>query len=194
MRALSNRLKYGKDCPKPNEIIWVPVSRNLQAFKGLNGNRRLTGEVRGGDWHWEIISALQIPKVAECLQHWENGVPWEETGILDHLLAKIERQKQVDNCRTIWELKARYEQLDTIFSEVKRRGRLDPPNLRHWSCASLVDGILFHIDKTGAPIFGAGGCHRLAMAIALGHSVAPAIVGVVHPAGIGHLARYRRLQ
>jgi hypothetical protein len=193
VRAIKNRLRYGRHAPKPNEVIWVPISKNLCAFKGSDGNRRTTGQVLQGHWPWPVVNVLQIPKIAACLAHWEKGVSWEESGIIELMRQTAEKRGRADSCRTLAEIRSRYELLDSIYDQVKRTGRLDPPLANHWNSRCLLDGILFHIDGEGSPIFGEGGCHRLAMALSLGHEFVPAVLGLVHPNAIGSLKIYRRL-
>ena len=136
--------------------------------------------ILGGDWDANTFPITTQWKIAACLDHWVHHIPWHETGVYDRMMELIRQHGAVDQCRTLGDVIARYERLDQIYRVVKAEGRLrsrselDPKNFREGG------GIYIHVGRSGEPLFGLGGNHRLAIAIALDLSVFPAQVGVVH--------------
>lgn len=149
--------------------------------------------------HKDFASFVQVPvedlvKYRCCVAHWRDGIPWNETGIFDHMLNKIAEAGQPQSgCQTVDDLRKRYARLDRIFVRVKREGRLlhahelDTPS----AVGVTWNGIEVHLGAYGEPIFGDSGTHRLAMAHVLGLRRIPALLGFVHEAALSHLPRFR---
>lgn len=144
---------------------------------------------------WPLEQAIDInehPKIAFCIEHWEKGVAWENTGVLDHMEKILELYGTCDDCLNLDDVKERYFKLDKIFNNVKIRGRLltrkeiNPKNFRE------CGGILIHLGPDGEPFFAEGGFHRFAMAYILGVPF-PAQIGCVHITAISHLSYYRNI-
>ena len=97
------------------------------------------------------------------------------------MMGKIAAGERPDECASRDDILNRYESLDRVFEETRRRGRL-------LSKAELPDffrrehgGILIHIDRNGAPLRAAsGGIHRLAIAQILELPEIPVQIGAVH--------------
>jgi hypothetical protein len=101
------------------------------------------------------------------------------------MLDYIARHGPLDRCSSLEDVIERYRQLDGIFEQVRSEGRLrtvlevDPDGFRERG------GILVHLGPGRSFVFGGAGCHRLAMALALGFRSIPAKVGWVHPDWLG---------
>ena len=121
--------------------------------------------------------------MAAARLRWEGGASWEETEAYDQMLRLITQTgKSVDGCRSLDEVVRRYERLDAVFEQVREDRRL-----RSRSELPLPDrgfrevgGVYVHLGRSGQPIFGGGGFHRLAIARVLELPEIPAQLGVVH--------------
>ena len=106
------------------------------------------------------------------------------------MMLKINEKGVHDNCKTLSDVKERYARLDKIFEQVKEEGQLRPAGLPY-SKEHLTNGIIVHFDGEGTPLFGLGGCHRLAMAVVLDLPRVPVLMGMVHPRGAHKIETYR---
>lgn len=109
-----------------------------------------------------------------------NGVPWAETGAFDRMMAKIRVKGSADGCHDLESVIRRYEALDSVFEEVRAEGALRPAG-PPFSRDHKQNGLLVHFGRGAEPIFGLGGCHRMAIAIVLELPTVPVLVGRVHP-------------
>lgn len=181
---------YGSQAPRFAERVWVPtVSLNCSIKAGTSKDSARVID------HWPADAAVatrELPAIAACLDHWQNGVSWEATGIFQGMLDIIENEGKVDRLRSLHDIEQRYAAVDTLYNEaasarrLSTRAELIPGNFRE------EGGILVHLGPDGAPFFGRKGHHRLATAIALCFEHIPAQLGVVHVSALEHLARYRR--
>lgn len=186
-RDARNLIRHGTAAPRWGELVWVDPEA-VTSFVSSH-NRSYTGQVIGGDWDLATVPLIEHEKFVACHQHWVEGMPWEETGIIDLIVEDIEQYGSKDGCTTREEVVSRYHQLDDIFEQVKEEKRLrtrqevDPKAYRE------VGGIYIHIDRKDSPVFGNGGCHRLAIAHVVGLENVPAQVGVVHEEALGSWRR-----
>lgn len=91
-------------------------------------------------------------------QHFCEGVSWEDTGIIDHLLERMseEERTSIDGCRNREELKARYDRIDELYDDLKERGYQEEKH-------SSTNYVAVHITRDGEFVFAGSGCHRLAI-------------------------------
>jgi hypothetical protein len=155
-------------------------------------SRKHSGYVVDGDWDLNTIPLIEYPKFKFCIQHWVNGLSWEESGAYDFLMKLIEKKGgAVDNCLTLKDVIKRYEMLDVIYHQLSQNSKfhkqkqLNPNNFRE------TGGIFFHINRNNIPVFGGGGVHRLAMSKILNLNVVPAQLGVVHKAAIKDWIKFK---
>ena len=134
----------------------------------------------------EAVSSLWTDvKLLACIQHWRDGVPWEETGVYEHLLQRIaENEGKFDGCSNLGDVVERYRRLDELFASIRHEGRLRPRHEVSPGTFRESQGIGIHIDRNGGLVFSHRGTHRLAAALVLDLKVIPAQVGVVHRAAI----------
>lgn len=184
-----NRRNFGPEAPKFAEQLWVDPHEIVKA--GKIASSKQSGRVID-TWPDGALSPLmESSSIKACLQHWRDGLAWDQTGIIAQMLKAIERNGKVDRLRNEDDLRVRYEELDNIFIETKKemrlktRAELVPGNFRE------EGGILVHISPDGEPVFGKKGHHRLAMALALGLTRIPVQVGAVHRDAIASLHKYR---
>lgn len=190
-RDLVNILQYGYHAaPRSFETIWLDPARVTRWVK-TGFKRNQSGMVIAGDWDQQTVDFMSHDKVRAFFQHFEDGVPWEETGIYDLMLRRIEINGVYDECRTLDDVKARYDGIDKLYDTVRKDGRLltqqelNPGNIRE------KGGIHIHISRTGAPLFAGGGFHRLALAKLLQLKTIPVQLGVVHPDAVAEQVIHR---
>jgi hypothetical protein len=183
-----NRMRFGLDAPLFAERIYIDP-RHCEAItpakkKKLGWDRRLSGRIIR---NWpikkeEIVAVTQLKKIKYCIEHWVNGVAWENTGAYEF----YQRQGFA-----LGQIMKRYEKLDKIFEEVRLNGRfrakqeINPNNFRE------MDGIRINIGPSGQLIFGDGGTHRLAIALILDIAMIPAQVGCVYVGALDEVVKLR---
>lgn len=134
-----------------------------------------------------------MTKHAACVAHFRDGIDWEDTGIFEFSAKVIDRDGQLDGCKTPDDVRRRYDGLDQLFEQVRSEGRLrtanelDPES----TPGEERDGIFLHVGPGGTLLSGAGGIHRLAISQVLDLPVAPAQLGCVHPDGLSALDQLR---
>lgn len=184
-----NRQRHGPEAPLFAERIWIPldnVQRALKLWTPRDSGRVIT------EWPSSIIRPLgDLPTIQACLRHWRDGISWENTGLFAQMLAAIEKSGKVDKLRSLHDIEIRYRELDTLYLNVKKTGRLK-------SRAELIrgnfreeGGLLFHVGPKGEPFFGGKGNHRLAIALALELPFIPAQLGCTHEDGLSYLPELR---
>lgn len=198
MRDLWNRMQYGPEAPRSDELIFVDPLAVRDSYDRHAGGKPLrrqhSGMVVGGDWDLCRRPYAENVKSISCRMRYLDGADWEETPIFERLMRQIARGERPDDCGSREDLLNRYQTLDRVYDETRRRGRLLPQ-------ADLPDyfrgehgGILVHIDRDGLPLRASGGMHRLAIAQILELPEIPAQLGVVHPEALykARLAPLRR--
>ena len=177
---LINAFRFGHRAPRFAERIYVNLSPD---FLSLGHTHQLVGRVVT-KWPPEPRHGMYRFTGSEpfvsCRLHWEQGVPWEETALIDKALKAIAKHGVRDGCRTRGEVLARYQRLDALYEQAKAerrlrpRAELDVVGFREWL------GICFHVGPGGELVFGRMGQHRLAVAFILGIDRIPAMLGAIH--------------
>lgn len=195
-RDVSNRIKYGRSAPLFHELIWVdPGKVNTIIFrdeiKRVTGMNRTDSSAFVVDWDRVMHTAplMDQYRIQYCFKHWQEGLPWEELGVFDHM----ETTKKYGNL-PLKTIKSRFDMLDRAFEEARKTGRLKTRKEIHPSNFREKDGVLIHIGKDGEPFFGGNGFHRLAIAKVLKLKTIPACIGIVDKDAIQYLDRYRNPQ
>jgi len=190
-RDLPNLIRHGRNAPLWVQRIWVDP-RNLQRV--VYGWRdKHSALVIGGDWPYEPEVVTALPKVAAAMAHWQDGVPWEDTGVYGHVMGLIEERGAYDGCSKLDDVVGRYRRIDTMFDQMRADGRLR--TRRELSSRAFRErgGVPVHIGADLESVFSGNGQHRLAAALTLGFETMPAYVGVVHPNALSQWkARYLR--
>jgi hypothetical protein len=173
--------RHGRRVARRYERVWLPPESIHRALVDDLPRSRSSGRVIAGDWDLATRPVEQSAHVAQGLLRWRDGFAWEDTGAYADLRAHIAASGRRHQGRSIDDVVERYEELDRIFAQVREEGRLrtstelDPRAIRESA------GILLHVGREGRVLFnGSGGCHRLAMALALRLPTVPAQVGAVH--------------
>ncbi|ETW12663.1 hypothetical protein ATO8_11614 [Roseivivax marinus] len=183
LRDLKNRVLYGRDAPLSDECVWIDP-REITGIYARGGKtvfrRRHSGTVADGDWDLSWRPIDEAKKIAACNRHFVQGESWEETGIIDEMMARIARAGVFDGCRTREDVHRRYERIDRMYEEIARVRRLEPVISRPERFRREHGGVLVHIDRTGRPMLAGNGNHRLAIARILGLERIPAQIGAIH--------------
>lgn len=191
-RDAMRMVRYGWDAPRIAERIWIRPADCVAAVSSVL--RQQTGQVLGGDWDLRVGPLSELPKFRMALMHWHCGLSWRDVGAYDYMMQRIAECGELDGCRSMTDVIARYDRLDVIFEHVQREGRLrtqaevQPGNFREQR------GVYVHIGRQNTPIFGSGGCHRLAIATVLELEQIPVQLGVVHPGALASWHVFRRPQ
>lgn len=189
VRGVTNRVRFGKGAPRPNERLWIDPASVEHALDGLPVR---SGYVIG---RWPPVDPVPFENhvhVRFALAHWRDGVPWEETGAYDYMLERIRIRGQQDGCRDLSDVKRRYQRLDELFETARREGRLRTRTELDSAARGEDGGILIHIGPGGEAAIGDGGKHRLAIARLLELPIVPARIGYVHRDALPILPVLRR--
>lgn len=183
-RDTENLIKYRGRAPYWAEPITVPtrkVRRITREFKGDESS----GLVVAGGWHERATCLDEDLKFGFCLQHWSQGVSWEDAGVFEFFKERIAIQGSYDGCRSMEDVKKRYANLDAIFMQVRDSGRLKSyREVAPRATFRALGDIRIHVGPGAEPIFGGAGVHRLAMAKIAEVDSIPARIGVIHPSAI----------
>jgi hypothetical protein len=170
---------YGRRAPRYGERVWIDPMACDWIIGGLK--RSQTGQVLSGEWDSEKAPLATSVKIQACELHWQRGVPWEETGVYEHMMQLIREHGKVDGCLTLADVRARYSRLDAMYDQILSEGQLrSQVELRGWRNFRALGEIYVHFDRNGQILFGGGGTHRFAASRIAGLSSVPAQLGVVH--------------
>lgn len=186
-RDITNRLRFGRACPRSCELIYVETS-SIVALP-LSWKKDMGGRIDSGlvvdTWKAkksDYIPLERVVKIDQCIKRWKLGMPWEDTGALDFY-----KDKGLDLER----ITRRHEILDSIFKKVKRDRKLTPKSQLRRINFREKGGIRINIGPSGEPVFVDDGTHRLAMALVAEIPVVPAQLGIVHINALNLLEEYR---
>ena len=204
-KDLKNKAKYGLNAPVFAERIYIkPAECNQaihsEAIKKITGlhPRKASGFVVHGKWPVDeqegLMDVDKLPKVQFCYRHFVDGVPWEETGVYEHMASLIEKRGKVDGCANSNDVVQRYQNLDQLYSQVKQEKALRKTKEVKKGVFREYGSVLIHIGPGGKPFFGGGGAHRFAIAKILNLEYIPAQIGCVHVSAIPTLKKLRRKQ
>ncbi len=183
LRDRWNRLRFGETAPKSDECIFIrpaDVTRVYRRKKGAFFKRRHSGQIRGGDWDISTRALSQSPKYQACVAHFKDGKPWQETGVFQLLLERIQQHGIFDGCRSLDDIRQRYENMDRLFDDLKKTRQIQSMSERDEYFRREHGGVFVHIDRHGLPILAGNGNHRMAIAKILELDWIPAQLGVIH--------------
>lgn len=179
-RDILNILLWGRNGPKSAELIFIdPCSITHVLQKPIS--RKQSGKVLDSDWDLNIIHIHELPKVAACRAHFIHNIPWENSGAWELMADLFKVRSSPDNCSSWVDVEERYSRLDELYKHLKEGGRFkSQAELSRTKKFRERGGVHVHFNRDGEPVFGAGGCHRLAIAQILKLPYIPAQLGVVH--------------
>ena len=184
LRDLSNFILWGKNAPKSCELAWLnPEKVDLMLKTPLP--RSVSGSVLDSDWDLETIPFDELPKNIACRAHFVDGLPWPESGAWEIMSHLFEASEKPDGCAAWEDVVERYNELDKLFETLKKGEQFKTQyQLRGRKAFREKGGIYIHFNRHGNPVFGGGGCHRIAIAKILKLSCIPVQIGAIHPAAI----------
>lgn len=165
----------------PTEIEWYRAAPGWgNSTRGFHRDIDV-GRIVSGTWDRDesTIPIQENQKFSCVLDHFENGTDWADTGIYSYMEQMIEKRGEADGCRSLSDVKERYERIDGLYHKIAEEGyqsqrSLDVESDRH----PTFREVCVSIGHDGRIIFGGGGgTHRLAIAISLGIDRIP--VGVI---------------
>jgi hypothetical protein len=185
-----NRLSYGRNAPRPYELIWIKPSSCNSAVHNCAGELADLGStIKGGIWDKDLIPVNECPNVMFSNLRWQENIPWDQTGSTKYTLDYINKNGSFDGYKTKHHIDKRHANLDDIFAQVQFEKKL---RLQHQIDEIYFrerNGILIHIDRNCRPVFGRAGEHRFAIARILNLPIIPAQLGVIHPEALLHWRR-----
>jgi len=188
LRDVVNRVRFGPEAPLSDECLWIDPRKITHSYRPdpKSGTaplfrRHASGKVVGGDWDRSVIALGQNPKYKACIARYRDGVPWEETGLYEEMLARIKRHGSFDGLRSFEDIERRYATLDKVAQDARRTGRLKARRELDGSYFRREHGgVMAHIARDGTLLRGGGGQHRFALAKALDLPLIPVQLGVIH--------------
>lgn len=183
LREVANLLRFGSQAPKADELIWIDPRQVRHGFTRPDWapwRRRHSGIIAPGDWDMARYPLAEGDKFRACRARFEQGLPWEDTGVYEAMMRRIERAGLYDGCRTLDDVVRRYAEIDNLYQAIRAAGRIEPVSQRPEKLHREHGGIFVHIDRNGQPLLGGNGNHRLAIAQVLNLTRVPAHLGVVH--------------
>lgn len=153
--------------------------------------RQASARVLDGDWDREVGALESLVEYRELELHWGGGRSWDEVGAV----ARFEREllvnpnRPIRHCVTMDEINALLARWDDLFYAVRdtrkllSRHELGVPAFRGWG------DVVVHFSRSGEPLFGFAGKHRLAAARIAGIGWIPVQVGAVHTEAASHWHR-----
>jgi len=194
-RTVKNFIKTGH-LIYPHKRLWINHKQvkfciKNQEFHGDVPNQKLRAKILDGNWDYDIKPIEEFEKYNVLYQRFCLNKSWSEIGVFK----KREDGSNWDNYATRDSLKKRYENIDLIYEDVKSTGKLKSRYevIKNWKYLFFErDGIIFHVDRNGQPIFAGSGWHRLCIALFLKVEKIPIQLGVIHPKGLKSLKHYRK--
>lgn len=152
----------------PWKTIWV----NPDQIKWIVSDfpsRKDRGKIQDGNWDRKTDSRIRFrdsPKYKAVKLRFDYQMSWEETGIYDHLLKRIESEGSVDGCRSKEDLIQRYNEVDKLYSDITQNGYKSQLELGQAPPDKPAIGEpAVNIGRDGRIFFGGtGGWHRVSIA------------------------------
>lgn len=129
--------------------------------------------ITDGDWDKDAFLLKVMPKNKALYAHFVEGIPWEDTGIIDEVLylRQVKARDKIRKPPTRDEVIKRYKQLDNIMTSIRNNG---------WDY-SKGGHIYIAIGRNNEVFFAGNGWHRLWICQYLNVNTIPAKVIVRHP-------------
>ena len=174
----------------PNDINYVTEfsghceqKSRPQTVRNQTLNRmNLIGNVAGGNWDVKNNQFDSHSMYTSMKNHFEEGIPWEETEFIKNVVRKVEQGKLTwHGCSTHEEISSRTKYIDKLYQQIKRSGYKDQTktNPRESYPRELTNEVLIDIGRDGELLF-VNGRHRLSIAQILDLDTIPVTVRVRH--------------
>lgn len=172
-------------------VTWTHVSADVKDDEHPRfrpPNYRLAGRVFGGEWDtidaWVTESTIH----QSFEQHFNEGVPWEETGFYEETLTAIENGGTPWQCDSQTDLDERCTYLDDLYDRIARQGYKTQDELHaagesntnpHRAYRVIWNEVAVSVGRDGELIF-QDGRNRLSIARILEVEAIPVVILVRH--------------
>lgn len=163
LRSHLRNVRTYESVRSPFATLWIDPSEVRN--KVLRSYRELPpGTILAGDWDLEVVGIEESPKYQGLVEHFQMGLPWEETCLFQsRYLDRLNRHGVALGMRSVDELAEYYRgHVDRLFRVIEKDG-FQPGSLR-----KRIHPVYAHIRRNGEFIWGTGGNHRFAIARILG--------------------------
>ncbi len=197
-RDACNRIMHGPDAPRFAERLWIDVGDCRKRMTRMGRKDEISALVVSGRWPFEnSMPVMDNGIIRNCVQHWVEGLPWNETDEADRISRAMEKYPGAYGCIKTEDIDDYLRKLDRMFGQIaedggfRTRKQMEPRNFRERG------GIVIHIGPDGELFLGEDGNHRFAMAYSLDmlgkleRRSIPVEVGCVHQSAIGRLDSLR---
>lgn len=191
-----NFFRYGSDAPKYEEIVWVDPKNctnyicSIYLRKTFNLSiPEARAKVIETPWPKDQVeSLLKVPLMQNCIAHWVDGLPWEDTGEYERMekLIKTSKTGVSHGCKTRDDIIERCRNLDRIFEQAKKDKRLRSQKEIEPEYYWGAKEILIHIGPGGEILKGGEGMHRFAISYIL-EIPFPAHISFIHVSALPYL-------
>ncbi len=192
---LKKIIRYGKLAPLYAERIWInPKDVVGCLYLGSNFSACLIDDLIVGNTDKIVQPVTRDERIRSCLLHWQEGWSWKSTEDYKSKLKILNDTGRVwdEECQCVEDLNRKFAQLDRIFQQVKREGRLK--TRKEIKTFSFRERGTFRINigPDGELLLGGGGYHRFAIAYILNIELVPAQIGAVDKAALRFLPQLRK--
>ena len=173
LTRLQNVLRYDAP-PHPYRLVRVDPTEVQRMVGRDRPMYRAAGVVEAGDWDRtdERFDDTDVYRAYEA--HFEDGVPWAETGFYDRILAELDSGRTRWGCDSHAEFDARCQRLDDLYESIATEGFRSQAALASAGGGLLgepadlpterrKDEVAVHVGRDGEVLF-ADGRNRLAIA------------------------------
>jgi len=182
-RDLANIARFGCRAPKHSQLIFIDAGsceRLITWDAGYRNGLLRSAVIRKSDfWRGLTTDIEDHPKMRSILDHWERGIPWQETWGFRWTVEQALSRPGFEGCRSYGDVVALYEKRERLFAKALREVRLRTPAEVDPEKRRAQGAPLMHLGPHGEPIFGGAGYHRFCIARVLGIPL-PCMVGAVH--------------
>ena len=167
----------------PCSVRWVDPCRITHSLLESAPTYPQWGRVVDGPWDRETERFADRPVVRAIRQHFEAGVPWDETALVEAYIGQLERFGNAWEYTSWGDFETRGAEINALYDSLsthgyQRAGQLDPSV--DDSVASLIAEINVDIGRDGELLWRGYGQHRLAIAQLLGIDSVPVVVNRRH--------------
>ena len=132
------------------------------------------GRIVDGEWDLDTTEFSEKVRYQAIRQRYEEGDEWEETGIYEYYLDRIDAHGRYDGCYTLDDVKRRYRNVDRMYESMSANG-YDETRVEN-----VLDHVCVNIGRNGDLLHAGIGNHRLSIAKLLDIDEIPVRVVVRH--------------
>lgn len=165
----------------PFKILYINPSEINHYTLDFN-TYRVYSKIKGGDWDTSTQKFDNLAKFKAIKKKHEEKIGWEETEIYDEMMGVIEKKGVIDGCRNKQDLKKRYNEIGTLYENIKNNGYKESRSLSEGERKNKgdINNICVNIARDGKFIFQGDGFHRLSIAKVLDLDKIPVQVALRH--------------